>query len=273
MNNARILKAHEWQDLVKYKPWEIIKEVLLPIPWFALEIWAGANQHYVLMLFAAAYFFLTCLRVSHNAFHYCLGLSRTITDAMMLLLSVFMMTSMRATQYTHMQHHRHCLEENDVEGYIAKLGFWSMLLHAPLFTIKLHKEALSRTAKKHSTKNLKQNYWIKFEIALNVLWMLTVWLWLDIDVLKTHTVIMLLSHAISPVFTVWSVHHDCDEGCDDQHSNFNSRTLRSRWMSPLAYNMFFHLEHHTYPAIPTCHLPALAERLDKVGLRNYKTVL
>jgi len=265
MSNARILKTHEWQDLVKYKSWEVLKEISLPIPWFVLEMWAGANQHYELMLYAAAYFFLTCLRVSHNAFHYCLGLSRATTDVVMLLLSVFMTTSMRATQYTHMQHHRHCLEENDVEGYIAKLGFWNMLLQAPLFTIKLHKEALSRSSK----ENRKQGFWIKFGIALNIIWMLVVWLWLDIDTLKTHTVLMLLSHAVSPIFTVWSVHHDCEDDC----SNFDSRTLRSSWMSPLAYNMFFHLEHHTYPAIPTCHLPALAERLDRAGLRNYKTVL
>ena len=269
MNNARILNPNEWQDLVSYKPWEIIKEISLPIPWFVLEMWAASNQNYVLMLFAASYFFLTCLRLSHNAFHYCIGVSRTATKAVMLLLSVFMMTSMRATLYTHMQHHRHCLEDNDVEGYIAKLGFWSMLLQAPLFTIKLHREALSRSA----NENLKQNSWIKFEIALNVLWMLAVWLWLDIDALKIHTVMMLLSHALSPMFTVWCVHHDCDDGSDDDHSSFDSRTLRSSWMSPLAYNMFFHLEHHTYPAIPTCHLPALAERLDRAGLRNYKTVL
>ena len=80
---------------------------------------------------------------------------------------------------------------------------------------------------------------------------------------------MLLSHAISPMFTVWSVHHDCDE----EGVDYDSRTLRSSWLSPLAYNMLFHLEHHNYPAIPTCHLPQLAERLDSAGLINYKTVI
>jgi len=68
---------------------------------------------------------------------------------------------------------------------------------------------------------------------------------------------------------VWSVHHDCEGNTSD----YDSRTLRSRWLSPLAYNMLFHLEHHNYPAIPTCHLPQLAERLDSAGLINYKTVI
>lgn len=269
MNKARILKANEWHDLIKVKPWEVVKEISLPLPWFFLEIWAASNQYYVLMLFATFYFFLTCLRVSHNAFHYAIGLSRPMTDVVMLLLSVFMMTSMRATQTTHMQHHRHCLEEDDVEGYISKLGFWKMLLQAPFFTIKLHLEALSLTRKGGTNKNSKQNFWIKTEIALNVIWMLAVWFWWDIDALKIHTILMLLSHAISPVFTVWSVHHDCDDGSGSSH---DSRTLRSKWLSLLACNMLFHLEHHTYPAVPTCHLPELAERLDRAGLSDYQSV-
>ena len=260
MNQSRLLHVSQWRDLVAYKPWEVLKELSLPLPWFALEIWASANQYYLLALFAAVYFFLTCLRVSHNAFHYAIGLSRPATNGVMLILSVFMMTSMRATQYTHLQHHRHCLREGDVEGHIAKLPFYAMLLQAPFFTIKLHLAAL---------KNAKasQQFWVKIEILLNLVWLLLVWLWWDVDALKIHTAIMLFSHAISPIFTVWSVHHDCDDVDHD------SRTLRTPWLSFLVYNMFYHLEHHNYPAVPTCHLPELAKRLDIAGLTHYKTVL
>lgn len=262
MKNSRLLEHKDWQDLVAYEPWEIIKELTFPLPWLALELWSSSQQIYWLTFIAGAYFFLTCLRVSHNAFHYCLGISRKATDVVMLLLSIFMMTSMRATQYTHMQHHRHCLGEGDVEGHIARMSFFSMLLHAPLFTIKLHFAALRHSKKKNE---------VLFELFLNLIWILAVWLWWDIDALKIHTVFMLLSHAVSPLFTVWSVHHDCDlEIGNNQH---DSRTLRSKWLSMLAYNMFFHLEHHEYPAIPTCHLPALAERLDRAGLNQYNTVI
>jgi len=264
MKNKKLLKLHQWQDLIAYTTWETVKELSLPLPWFALAIWASANQWYWLTLFASGYFFLACLRVSHNAFHYGLGLSRKLTDVVMLLLSVFMMTSMRATQYTHMQHHRHCLDEKDIEGHVAKQRFFEMLLNAPLFTIKLHLAAL-KGAKQ------KQRFWVKIELLLNALWMIAVWFWWEIDALKIHTVIMLLSHAISPMFTVWSVHHDCD--LVENSNEHNSRTLRSKWLSLLAYNMFFHLEHHAYPAVPTCHLPELAKRLDSMGLKNYKTVL
>ena len=33
--------------------------------------------------------------------------------------------------------------------------------------------------------------------------------------------------------------------------------------SAVAFNMFFHMEHHLYPRVPTCRLPILAERLDR----------
>lgn len=264
MKQQTLLRLSQWQDLVAYKPWETIKELSLPLPWFSMAMWASTNQWYWLTLFASGYFFLACLRVSHNAFHYGLGLSRGATNFVMLLLSIFMMTSMRATQYTHIQHHRHCLGEKDVEGHIAQQSLFEILLNAPFFTIKLHFAAL-KSAKP------KQRLWVKVELLLNALWMLVVWFWWEVDALKIHTVLMLLSHAVSPVFTVWSVHHDCE--IEHGLNEHNSRTLRSTWMSLLAYNMFFHLEHHAYPAVPTCHLPELAKRLDQAGLNHYRTVL
>ncbi len=263
MSNPRILKKGQWQDLLAYQPWETAKELMLPIPWFAMAMWASSQHNYGLTVLASGYFFLACLRVSHNAFHYCLGLSRRATDAVMLLLSIFMMTSMRAHQFTHLQHHRHCLTEKDIEGHVARQGFWQMLFHAPLFTLRLHLAALTQAPS-------KQHVWIKVELLLNVLWIAAVWLWFEVDALKIHTVIMLLSHAISPLFTVWSVHRDCHAGTPG--NDYDSRTLRSKWLSPLALNMFYHLEHHAYPAVPTCHLPELARRLDKAGMRHYKTV-
>jgi fatty acid desaturase len=33
----------------------------------------------------------------------------------------------------------------------------------------------------------------------------------------------------------------------------------------ISFEMFFHLEHHLFPKVPTCHLPRLAERLDQAA--------
>jgi len=55
------------------------------------------------------------------------------------------------------------------------------------------------------------------------------------------------------------VHHDCGDG------PFLARTIRNPWKASLTYAMFYHVEHHLYPAVPTCRLPILARRLDHVA--------
>ena len=65
-----------------------------------------------------------------------------------------------------------------------------------------------------------------------------------------------LGESLTGFFAVWTVHHGCDP------HGLHSRTQRGRWMTWISYSMFFHAEHHLFPAVPTCHLARLAERLD-----------
>ncbi len=58
---------------------------------------------------------------------------------------------------------------------------------------------------------------------------------------------------------MWTVHHDCDRW------HQLARTLRNRFKSALAFGMFYHLEPHLYPRVPTCDLPILARRLDQTA--------
>jgi fatty acid desaturase len=41
-----------------------------------------------------------------------------------------------------------------------------------------------------------------------------------------------------------------------------ARTQRGWLKNFVSYSMFYHLEHHLFPAVPTGHLPELARRLD-----------
>lgn len=250
-----------WVDLRAYQSWEVIKELLLPAPWLLLSLWATTNGWYLMTIVAAFYFFLTGLRVTHNAFHYCLGLSKQVTDCVMFVLSILMLGSLHAVQYTHLLHHRHCLSELDVEGAVARQGFWEALLKGPLFPIHVHRAAcLGASA--------KQLQWIKSELCGNLLWLLCIWFWWDSDALKIHSVLMMVAYSFSAFFAVWTVHHDCDHESWD-----NSRTLRSKWKCTLFYNMFYHIEHHLYPQVPTCHLPELARRIDNAGYKTHKPVI
>ena len=55
---------------------------------------------------------------------------------------------------------------------------------------------------------------------------------------------------------MWTVHHDCDA------AGRIARTQRGWLKNVLSYDMFHHVEHHLFPAVPTCHLPELSRRLD-----------
>ena len=60
----------------------------------------------------------------------------------MLVLSALMLGSMHAVQFNHLRHHKHCLDEHDVEGMSARMPAWLALLTGPWFPILLHATAL-----------------------------------------------------------------------------------------------------------------------------------
>jgi fatty acid desaturase len=70
---------------------------------------------------------------------------------------------------------------------------------------------------------------------------------------------MVVGQCFTSFFAVWTVHHDCE------NPGPFARTLRGVLKNVATYNMFFHVEHHLFPAVPTCHLPQLAERLDQAA--------
>lgn len=250
-----------WRDLARYNTWEILKELSLPLPWLALEWFSIGQGWHALGWLAAFYFFLTGLRVTHNAFHYAIGLPRRVTDGVMFCLSLLMLGSLHAVQVTHLRHHRFCLGEQDVEGSVARQGLWETLLKGPLFPLRLHLDAWRFASR-------RQKRWIRAELLGNAIILGAIWGWLENTVLQTHSLLMLVAYCLSAFFAVWTVHHDCAT-----ESWNNARTLRSPWKSLLFYNMFFHIEHHLFPAVPTCHLPELARRLDQTGYREHRWVL
>src|SRR5262249_32773520 len=75
--------------------------------------------------------------------------------------------------------------------------------------------------------------------------------------LQWHIGAMLTGECLTGFFAVWTVHHGCK-------AHEPGRTQRGRWLSFISYSMFFHAEHHLFPAVPTAHLQELARRLDSV---------
>jgi fatty acid desaturase len=158
-----------------------------------------------------------------------------------------MLGSMHAVRLTHLQHHRDCLGGNDVEGGGSALrgGRSAVGSHLPR-PASPRRLAVGKPAP--AALNSRR-------ASLNGGWIALVLIAAH-PVISYHFAAIALGQTLTGFFAVWTVHHDCDRWQQI------ARTLRHRLKSGVTFNMFYHLEHHLYPRVPTCHLPALAERLD-----------
>ncbi len=252
------LEQVEWKDLCRLGPLEVVREVAIYVPWLVVSLvfahW-GFTWHpafLALALGSSFMFFLCGLRQVHNAFHYAVGVSPRAHEWLMFVLSPLMMSAMHAVQWNHLRHHRHCMDEEDVEAMSARMPGWKALITGPQFPVRLHAAAL-----KLARPRVRR--WIHVELAAVAAMPVLAFGVFDAAWLQYHVVSMVVGQCFSAFFAVWTVHHDCDR------SHFIARTLRNDVKSFVSYNMFYHVEHHLFPAVPTCHLPELSKRLDQVA--------
>ena len=238
----------EWRDLVALTRREVWVELTLPLPWLLFAIVAGHAGQHSLLVVATLVMFMMGLRVTHNAFHRNLGISRRAGDLVMFGLSVLLGGSMHAIRYTHLRHHHDCLGKEDVEGHIAHLDFFNAVVRSPLYPLQIHWVALR-------DGSAREKRWIALELAAAALLHTAIWLG-DSSTLKLMVLSLYFANASAPMVGIWAVHRSCEKGL------FGARTSRSPVLNALTVSLFNHLEHHLYPAVPTCHLPMLATRLD-----------
>jgi fatty acid desaturase len=247
---AAIRKSVEWTDLRSLGAREVVTEILLPLPWLLVSLFAAAAHWYIVALPCSFMFFLTGLRLVHGAFHYSIGVTRRTAELVMAALSALMLGSMHAVQINHLRHHVHCMGDDDVEAMSARMPAWKALLTGPAFPIRLHVAAF-RVASR------PQRRWIAVELIASLL-VLTAALSSSPGWLADHVLAMSIGQCLTSFFAVWTVHHDCEV------DGIFARTIRGSLRSWVTYDTFYHLEHHLFPAVPTSRLPELARRLDAV---------
>lgn len=248
MNSSVQPREVPWKDLLPLTKRQIANELLLSAPWLATSLYFYAQAALIPALFCSFYFFLTGLRQSHGAQHFTLGIPRRAHHLFLSLLSLLMLASMHAVQTSHLNHHRHCLEEADHEGSVARLDAWSALLAGPLFIVQLHRSAW----KLASAENRR---WIALELLSILAAIIFACTPSCPAPIAWHFSAMLLGECFTAFFAVWTVHHHCADPA--------GRTQRGVWLSRITYNMFYHREHHLFPQVPTPHLHLLAGRLDQ----------
>lgn len=246
--DARV-RSVPWRDLVPLSWWQVVRELALPLPWLAGSLALAHHGHWCLALPLSFVFFLAGLRQVHNAYHHALGLPRPATEGVMFAWSVLMLGSMHAVRHNHLRHHRHCLDDDDVEGRCARMPGWQALLTGPTFPLRMHIHAWT-----HGGRRLRA--WMTAELAATVLLVGAACAWREGTALGYHVLAMALGQCLAGFFAVWTVHRDCDP------AHVIARTSRARLLNWATFNMFFHVEHHLFPRVPTCRLPELARRLD-----------
>jgi fatty acid desaturase len=162
-----------------------------------------------------------------------------------------MLGSMHAIRWNHLRHHKLCMSEDDVEAMSARMPAWKALLIGPSFPWHLHRTAL-RLA------NRRERRWILAELACGAAIVCTAFGQTDWGWLRYHVIAMATGHCLTAFFAVWTVHHDCD-------TDVIARTIRRAVLSRASYTMFYHVEHHLFPRVPTRRLPALAMRIERMA--------
>lgn len=144
------------------------------------------------------------------------------------------------------------MDEEDLEAASAHLPAYKAILFGPVFPVLLHHAALTMGS-------ARVRRWTQLELLLCVVSVTCVLIFLSGSFLAYHVAVMLIGQCLTAFFAVWTVHHDCDR------SHFIARTVRGRIKALSTYNMFFHMEHHLFPGVPTRNLPVLAGRLDELA--------
>lgn len=257
---ARLLRSEPlagvaWRDLVALTPAETGRELTLSLPWLALSLLLAVQARSLPVLWLPALgcsfmMFLTGLRQVHNAHHYALGIGRRATEWFLFAMSVVMLGSMHAVKFNHLRHHKLCMTEGDVEAASARMRGWQAIAFGPVFPLLLHWTAFRKG-------DAATRRWVVAELVANAAWIAAVLLWLEVEALRYHVIVMGVAQCLTAFFAVWTVHHDTGA------APFPARTQRGRLKNLLSYAMFLHVEHHLYPQVPTCHLPMLAARLDR----------
>jgi beta-carotene hydroxylase len=197
--------------------------------------------------------FVAVVTVTHDVVHGSLGLGPRQTEWALFLFGAILLESGHAYRSTHLQHHRTFPGPDDPEGDPARMGFWTAVLHGPLFLPRLWWWAYHRRQETGAQRRwlLVEAWWV---VAVPVL---GICLWPWTAAVLVYTILVLVGSWVYPLLTVYLPHHDYGSTPLTQTSS-----LRGHLIPTLFLELTYHLEHHLYPAVPSHNLPELARNLE-----------
>ena len=213
--------------------------------WFAMEGWWS-----LAVLAVMALSFLSYGSSSHDLVHRTLGLPRAVNDMLLSIIEFLCFRSGTAYRLSHLNHHRHLLEPDDVEGRYA-FGSWiGAVIAGPLAQGRLWLWAWARYPAMRR-RLLSEAIGILALLAACLL----AWRWTIAPAVYAGLVIA--GSWAFPLMTVY-VPHDSR----GQNALTRTRLFRGWWFRVFFADHLYHLEHHLYPGVPHHHWKILADRLD-----------
>lgn len=235
-----------WRDLVPMRRRDGLAECCHPLPWLVASWTFVALALWPLAMLGSFVFFLTALRLNHEAIHGNLGFRPRGDRRVLHALSLLMLGSNNAVAFNHLRHHRHLGTPGDIEGACGRMTMLQVLRFGPIFPVQMHIEAW-----RHGNATLRRRMRIDFALNLAIGGAAAATM---APFLLYHVAAMAVAQCLTSFFAVWITHHDC---APDQLA----RTQRSTLINRLSYNMFLHLEHHLFPGVPVRRLDVLSRRI------------
>lgn len=205
--------------------------------------------------------FVTYGSTSHDLVHRTLRLPHRWNDILLSLIELLSLRSGTAYRLSHLHHHRHLLEHDDIEGAAAhgtligslgsgivmqpRLWLWAWQKY-PALRARLLVEALGIGT-----------FLILAVVSLG---------WTPAP--AVYVVLVIAGSWLFPLITVYFPHDARTRAPLAQ-----TRLFRGRLLQLIAFDHLYHLEHHLYPAVPHHHWKTLAQRLDphweRLGVKPY----
>ncbi len=250
-------------DLLWVAPWRRVFSLLIPFFLAALFFVLASRGYWVPALACPVLLsFCTYGSTSHDLVHRTLHLPRWLNELLLCAMELLAFRSGHAYRVTHLHHHAHFPEQDDIEAGAAHMPLRRALLEGVTLQFRLWLFALKKPGASRA--------WIVSEgIAVMVLLAgcLAVVPWTILPTI--YAGLMIAGSWVFPIVTVVIPHDAAGETPLTQ-----TRLFRGKVLSFLALEHLYHLEHHLYPQVPHHNWPRLAQRLDphfeKLGIESIK---
>lgn len=252
-------------DLLRVPLWRRILSLVMPFVLVAAFFLCAVRAQWLPALACPVLLsFFTYGSISHDLVHRTLGLPRWLNEPLLTATELIAIRSGHAYRLSHLNHHAHFPDNEDIEAASARLPLRRALFDGLTLQWRLWFWAVTQTS--------GQRHWVIGEgiaIALILIGALASLPWTPLPAI--YVTLMIAGSWIFPIITVLIPHDPNGATALTQ-----TRLFRGKVLSILALEHLYHLEHHLFPRVPHHNWSALARRLDphfaRLGLKPIKVL-